>query len=73
MKLRLLYFARLREALGTEREDVTVLTLYPGRWQDVPRQYPGRTVFITRPLDDLRAEYDLLPFRNLWRLSTRVD
>lgn len=65
--------APLRYArLLTDRRDVTVLTVHPTNWKNVPGRYPDRTVYTTHLLEELKADYEMMPFRNLYRLSVRV-
>jgi hypothetical protein len=58
--------------LITSRADVMVLTVHPNGWKHVPERFPGRAIYVTHVLDDLKPRYDLVPYRNLWRLSDRA-
>lgn len=66
--------APLRYArLINDRDDVTVYTLHPTLWKKAAQQHSDRIIYVTHPFAELEPEYNMVPFRNLWRLSRRLD
>jgi hypothetical protein len=61
---------RYAKLIVTHRDDLKVLVAAPANWPALMTKHPNRPVFVTSNMSDL-AEYEVTPFRNLWRLEKR--
>ncbi|MEK6798539.1 MAG: DUF2723 domain-containing protein [Planctomycetota bacterium] len=64
---------RYAQRLHSNRQDIQIFTAFPGEWTNLAAKYADRPIFVTSDEQDIQRDYELIEYRNLWRLAPRRD